>query len=784
MTDGSGTHTFTYKASGALDLDSCTSGILSGINVDPYLNGYGQRSGLTATVSGTTIGSTVYYGWDSGARPYTIGAANFSSSGALAYFSYLSKSDLPSATTFYNTYPLTLMTTSRTFDGFNRLQSVSNKIGYSSTVINSHTYAYNTAGRRSTATVETGDVWNWIYNDRGEVTDAKKAWSGGGYLRGRTFTYGYDNIGNRTTHSSGGTTAGGTTRTTGYTINPDGTNEIQSIANPSAFDVTGLASGTVTVGDNPLDTALMQGGFFHSERNETAEAGKVQPGLRHVVVTAGGNALHGDVYVPEATETTTCDGSGNLTSDSRWTYTWTEDNRLREIATRSTSGIANASASCVRVAFDYDYFGRRVQKRTYINYNWNTPGSGTLSKTVKYVWDGWNCIAELNGVDSKFFIWGPDLSGGDGAGGVGGLLFVQDLSGTYALETNHCVAYDGNGNVTAIVDGMYGSGAVEAAYEYDPFGNAIRQSGPYALTNPFRFSTKFIDDESGFVYYGYRYYDPVRGRWPSRDPIGEDGGVNLYGMVENDPLNWVDSLGLEVKGPLKIAMLGANPDADNPHNVDGAPQWKAGGVTGGKGLFTAREDRAAIDYIIKYFDSTLDGKLNSADCPPFKIRLVGYSWGGWSSLKIAHKLSRDSRIVKKGDIELAIGTVDPVNTLRDKSTGIPLFTGGFSTTKPKGINIVASENYYQKNGIENGLPNKLFNGESVTWFSKNMDVSRDLSPLGRVGVKRVVKAAVKGRPKDRPPVPSQPEISITEIGHIGMITKYGPIVVNSILNKP
>ena len=44
--------------------------------------------------------------------------------------------------------------------------------------------------------------------------------------------------------------------------------------------------------------------------------------------------------------------------------------------------------------------------------------------------------------------------------------------------------------------------------------------------------------------YGYRYYDPQTGRWPSRDPIGEKGGVNLYEMVQNDLLNQVDKLGL------------------------------------------------------------------------------------------------------------------------------------------------------------------------------------------------------------------------------------------------
>jgi uncharacterized protein RhaS with RHS repeats len=50
--------------------------------------------------------------------------------------------------------------------------------------------------------------------------------------------------------------------------------------------------------------------------------------------------------------------------------------------------------------------------------------------------------------------------------------------------------------------------------------------------------------DSGFNYYGYRFYDPGAGRWLNRDPIGERGGVNLYGMVGNDAINWIDSLGL------------------------------------------------------------------------------------------------------------------------------------------------------------------------------------------------------------------------------------------------
>ena len=76
-----------------------------------------------------------------------------------------------------------------------------------------------------------------------------------------------------------------------------------------------------------------------------------------------------------------------------------------------------------------------------------------------------------------------------------------------------------------------------------PFGELIRATGPMAKLNPFRFSTKYQDDETDLVYYGYRYYNASTGRWLSRDPIGERGGLNLYGFVKNNPLAKVDFLG-------------------------------------------------------------------------------------------------------------------------------------------------------------------------------------------------------------------------------------------------
>lgn len=65
----------------------------------------------------------------------------------------------------------------------------------------------------------------------------------------------------------------------------------------------------------------------------------------------------------------------------------------------------------------------------------------------------------------------------------------------------------------------------------------------------YRFSTKPLDFETGLFYYGYRFYDPVTGRWPSRDPIAERGGMNLYGFIANDGINLVDILGLNDFGP-------------------------------------------------------------------------------------------------------------------------------------------------------------------------------------------------------------------------------------------
>ena len=70
-----------------------------------------------------------------------------------------------------------------------------------------------------------------------------------------------------------------------------------------------------------------------------------------------------------------------------------------------------------------------------------------------------------------------------------------------------------------------------------------KTTGAYAASNPFRFSSEYCDEETGLVYYNYRYYNPELGRWISRAPIEEQGGYNLYGMIGNNPLYGWDDLG-------------------------------------------------------------------------------------------------------------------------------------------------------------------------------------------------------------------------------------------------
>jgi len=153
-------------------------------------------------------------------------------------------------------------------------------------------------------------------------------------------------------------------------------------------------------------------------------------------------------------------------------------------------------------------------------------------------------IAELNATNHalvRSYAWGLDLSETlDGAGGVGGLLWVNQHSASSAGA--HFCTYDGNGNVWQLVAAS--TGTETGRYEYGPFDDALRTTGPAAASSSFRFSTKRTDPASGLVLYAYRIYRPIVGRWLTRDPLAEQDGWNLYQMVQNTPTEQCDQYGL------------------------------------------------------------------------------------------------------------------------------------------------------------------------------------------------------------------------------------------------
>jgi RHS repeat-associated protein len=225
------------------------------------------------------------------------------------------------------------------------------------------------------------------------------------------------------------------------------------------------------------------------------------------------------------------DADANLTNDGRWSFVWDAENRPLQML---SSNVVDGAKK--KLDFVYDWRGRR---RSKVVSTWSGSTFNPTS-TNRFVYDNWNPVAEVDAANNlvRSYLWGMDLSGSmQGAGGVGGLVAVS-------IVTNgvHFAAYDGNGNVSGLVSGT--NGAISAQYEYGTFGELIRSSGTAATANPCRFSTKYTDDESDFLYYGYRSYKPGTGRWINRDPLGEAGSFNLYCFVRDDPVDRGDPLGL------------------------------------------------------------------------------------------------------------------------------------------------------------------------------------------------------------------------------------------------
>lgn len=512
------TTTAIFNEAGMLLSENYSGGTLSGLAVTNVFDSLLRRTQVSAKDGATGL-SSASYGYDNASRLSTVsdGLNN-------ANYSYLADSPLVGEVVFKQNTTERMRTT-KSYDKLNRLTTINN-VGAASPV--SAAYQYNDANQRTRVTLADGSFWRYEYDQLGQVIRGKKYWSDQTPVAGQQFEYAFDDIGNRISTKAGGDENGANLRSASYSVND--LNQYTSRTVPGAVDMFGVGRGTVTV--NGQNT-YRKGEYFRKEVSVGNSSASVQQAITVTATDGTSTSQSGTNYVPQTPESFGYDLDGNLTNDGRWQFTWDGDNRLVQMKT--IAGVPSSAER--RLEFEYDVKGRRIRKKGY-----DQPTGGTLVLDNKFLYDGWNLLAELNGTNNaaiRTYIWGNDLSGSmRGAGGVGGLLFVTIGSGTHAVGCN------ANGNVEILVDTSDGS--ISAQYEYGPFGETLHMTGTVGKSNPVRFSTKYTDDESDFVYYGRRYCNVTVGRWLGRDQIQEKGGKHLYAFVKNNPLSNTDRFGNDV----------------------------------------------------------------------------------------------------------------------------------------------------------------------------------------------------------------------------------------------
>ena len=206
-------------------------------------------------------------------------------------------------------------------------------------------------------------------------------------------------------------------------------------------------------------------------------------------------------------------------------FRWDSEKRLVRVQSRPET----PQASWRRVEWQYKALGRRIRQTTADG----SAGAWVAAEDLKVLSDPvlfGRHIAELNATDNalvRSYVCGLGLSGTmDGAGAVGGLLWVTLDTASGAATGTHFCAYDGNGHIVALTAASDGSET--ARYEYGPFGTSIHVTGPAAALNPFRFSTRRTVSTPELALYEYRAYSPILWRWLSRDPIGNYSFVANY----------------------------------------------------------------------------------------------------------------------------------------------------------------------------------------------------------------------------------------------------------------
>ena len=465
-----------------------------------YYEGYtwdGTNQYLTSKTD--RIGNAVYYSYDPQNRLYQWAGSYTATYDPAGRMTKVADSSTSSTWSF-------------AYDNINRLTQTTTKYGFLSSR-NTFTvgYGYDAASNRTSLTDPENGLTQYTYDTLNRLTNLQD-------FQSHNFGFSYDQLSRRTqlTRPNG--------VNTNYTY--DNLSHLLSVLHQAGSTTLDGASYTYDAAGNRSSKtdqlANLTTNYGYDAIYQLLQATRGTTTTESYTYDAVGNRLSSLGMSPyqynssneltsTPTTTYTYDQDGELTkkvdSTGTTTYNWNTQNQLTSVVLPGSGGT---------VSFKYDPFGRRIQK-------------SLSSATTNYLYDGPNAIEEV-----------------DQAGNVlARYTQAREIDDSLAMLRSGTTSYYEADGVASITSLSNNAGALANTYTFDSFGHLTAHTG--TLTNPFQYTGREFDSETGINYYRARYYDPTIGRFLSEDPW--DQGPNLYAYVDNDPTNLVDPLGLYTIAP-------------------------------------------------------------------------------------------------------------------------------------------------------------------------------------------------------------------------------------------